>query len=186
MVLDVFCAESANTLHMFIVLKSARVHVWRFLRPSFEWSFLTKVELSVSRNVQVTSVCFDRKSKLLFWCERRTPTQCFVCKGRISMEGGKNMIVEKADILHNCPPVHLFLVGSSGVLLHPTANSPAGLTMYWSAALNRIQVHNVLFIRGILKLLLISLGLETKGEDVGKFMSRLSWSTSAMLLASFC
>ena len=63
MVLDVFCAESANTLHIFIVLKSARVHVWRFLRPGFEWSFLTKVELSVSRNVQVTSTCFDRKSR---------------------------------------------------------------------------------------------------------------------------
>ena len=64
-VLDVFCAESANTLHIFIVLNSARVHVWRFLRPGFEWSFLTKVELSVSRNVLVTSACFDRKSKLL-------------------------------------------------------------------------------------------------------------------------
>jgi len=140
-VLDVFCAESADALHMFIVLKSARVHVWRFVRPSFEWSFLTKFELSVSKNVQVTSVCFDRKSKLLFWCERRTSTQCFVCKGRISMVGGKDMIVEKADILHNCPPVHLFLVGSSGVLLHPTANSPAGLTMYWSSVLNRIQLH---------------------------------------------
>ena len=139
-VLEVFCAGSATTLYMFIVLKSAGVHVWKFVQPSCEWHFVTKFELSASKSVQVTSVCFDRKSKLLFWCERRTPTQCCVCKGKISIESGKNFLVEKSDILHNCPPIHLYLVGSSGVLLHPTANSPAGLTMYWSSALNRIQV----------------------------------------------
>ena len=133
--------ESATALFMFIVLKSAGVHVWKFVRPSFEWHFVTSFGLSVSKNVQVTSVCFDKKSKLLFWCERRTPTQCCVCKGKISLESIKDILVGKSDILHNCPPIHLFIVGSSGVLMHPTANSPLGLNLYWSSALNRIQVY---------------------------------------------
>ena len=147
MVLDVFCTGTPATLHMFIVLKNSEVHIWKFVRPSFEWQFVSKFHLSASKNVQVTSLCFDKRSKLVFWCERRTPTQCCVCKGRISLESGKDVILEKLDILHNCPPIQLFLVGPSGVLLHPTANSPAGLTMYWSITSSRIQV-SILFIDG--------------------------------------
>lgn len=139
-VLEVFCIGAPMLLHMFIVLKSGKVLVWKFIRPSFEWHFVSKFSLSVSKNIQITSLCFDKKSNLLFWCERRTPTQCCVCSGKIKIDSGKDMLSEKSDILHNCPPVQMFLVGPSGVLLRPTANSPAGIAMYWSQASKRIQV----------------------------------------------
>lgn len=140
-VLEVFCEGAPTSLQMFIVLKNGEVHIWKFIRPGYEWRFVSKFNLSVSKNIQITSLCFDKKSKLLFWCERRTPTQCCVCNGKISADSGKSVLVNKSDLLHNCPPVQLFLVGPSGILLHPTANSPTGLTMYWSPVASRIQVY---------------------------------------------
>ncbi len=120
-------------------MKTTEVHVWKFTRSAYEWSFISKFNLSAGKNAQIISVCLDAKSKVLFWCERRTTTQCCVCKCELNVNQ-KDIFGKGADILQNCPPVQIFLAGSSSVLLRPTANSPIGLTMFWSAACGRIQV----------------------------------------------
>ena len=125
---------------MFIVMKNAEVHVWKFVRPAFEWIFVSQLDLSSSKNIQIMSLNFDCKSRTLYWCERRTPTQCCVCRRTVSIDSEKEMLSKTSDILHNCPPVQLYIVGPSGVLLQPMANSPTGLTMYWSAASSQLQV----------------------------------------------
>eukprot|EP00794_Sanderia_malayensis_P008977 gene8977-9935_t len=127
-------------LFLFLVMKNAEVHIWKFVRPAFEWHFVSKAHLSIGKNLQLMSFCFDAKSKTLFWCERRTTTQCCVCKSTLSMNQ-KDMIGKMSVILHNCPPVQMSLAGNGSVLLKPTANSPAGLTLFWSAACERIQLH---------------------------------------------
>ena len=134
-----FC-NGSSPLYLFIVLKNAEICVWKFTYQDYEWHFVNKFNLSIGKNIQIMAICYDRKSKTLFWCERRTTTQCFVCRATISTETEKEILLHKSDILRNCPPMQLYQVGPCGVLLRPTANSPTGLTIYWTAAANRVQV----------------------------------------------
>ena len=97
------------------------------------------------KNSQVMSVCFSVKPGIIYWCERRTPTQCCVCKGVIQIKDDGLSMVDTSAILHNCRPVELFPVSYKGICLRPIGNIPPGMMLFWSQENCKLQVCKVSF-----------------------------------------
>ena len=127
--------------YVLVLMRTGDILVWSFVKPQYEWIFITKISLSKHRNCQVLSYAFNDAEGAIVWCEKRGSTLCYIFSALITIKE-KNVvdISDAKTLLHNSLPMNIYLI-PDGCCLVPVANKPAGLLLFSSYHSDTITVH---------------------------------------------
>ena len=151
-VYDVFIDPEMNDRFVFILLKTGKLLVWKFIKPSYEWEYYEIFPLCKGPGCQLTSYAYNDNT--IIWCEKRASLQCYVCVAEVNYtenEAGNNECDRKFSIrntyclLHNCLPMTIHPFKDSKFCLLPSSNRPPGLILFWSKEKNEITVSCLMF-----------------------------------------
>ena len=151
-VYDVFIDPEMNDRFVFILLKTGKLLVWKFMKPSYEWEYYKIFPLCKGPGCQLTSFAYNDST--IIWCEKRASLQCYVCVAEVNYsesEAGNDESDRKFSIrntyclLHNCLPITIHPFKDSKFCLLPSSNRPPGLILFWSKEKNEITVSCSMF-----------------------------------------
>ena len=151
-VCDVFIDPEMNDWFVFILLKTWKLLVWKFMKPPYEWEYYQTFPLCKGPGCQLTSYAYI--ANIIIWYEKRASLQCYVCVAEVNFienEAGKGESDRKFSIrntyclLHNCLSMTIHPFKDSKFCLLPSSNQPPGLILFWSKEKNEIMVNCLIF-----------------------------------------
>lgn len=155
-VYDIFHAKEFHQEYVFVVLKTGEVVIWMFRKPEYTWKLAKRYSLCKGRDSQIVSYAYDKHTRALLWCEKRSASQFCICKANLKFPEGSarnnnSSSPEQATvafedvkaILHNCLPMNIYALSHKVFIFLPVSNKPQGLFMFWSNETDKIVVSTI-------------------------------------------